>query len=86
MKLFKIYSMKYLLIFLLIVFALADATSAYPESQFNECIVGVKRNPIILGVPETSIQNFCDCALTLIVDQGKDDKESGIECTSKSFS
>jgi len=78
--------MKILASFLLIIFTFVPTSYSYEEAQFNDCIVGVKRNPIILGVPQTSIEKFCDCALNLIIDQGKDDKESGIQCTSESFS
>ena len=79
--------MRFLLVFLLINFLLLAPASAcaYPESQFKECLLGVKRSPIILGVPEQSIENFCDCALEKIIDQGIDDKTAGIDCTSKSF-
>ena len=75
----------FVLVLLLFAFSISLVVNAYPEDQFKECILGVKQNPIILGVPEKSIEKFCDCALTLIVDEGKDDKASGIECTSKSF-
>ncbi len=75
----------FLLIFLL---AFPQVIFAYPQDQLKECILRVKSNPNILGAPETSILNFCDCTLKLIVDEGKDLQEvqSSINyCAAKNF-
>ncbi len=77
--------MKFLLIFLLVIMIVPQMVFAYPQAQLKECILGVKRNPIILGAPESSISNWCDCALQLIVDQEKDDVESAKQCGKQFF-
>ena len=77
--------MRTLLICLLFLFSFASLAFSYPEDQFKECLLGVKQNPVILGVPEKSIEKFCDCALTSIVDEGNDEKTSGVKCTAESF-
>ena len=58
---------------------------AYPNQQLKECILGSKQNPLLLGVPESSIEGFCDCVLISIVDQKNDDRSSANECGSKFF-
>ena len=64
--------MRLIAVFLLVIFASSPVAIAYPQEQLKECILGSKQNPVILGVPEISIENFCDCALKLIVDEGRD--------------
>tara|TARA_Y100001968_G_scaffold2045_1_gene1754 strand:- start:262 stop:513 length:252 start_codon:yes stop_codon:yes gene_type:complete len=54
--------------------------NSYPEDQLIECLLAAKANPALLGLPETSISNFCDCALTAIIDDEKDDKASAKMC------
>ncbi len=77
--------MKTLSIVMLIMFLFTPPTNAYPKAQINECILGAKRSPNVLGVPETSIRNWCDCALRLTIDEGKDDIASANECGKKYF-
>ncbi len=77
--------MKLLAIFLGLILAFSSKALAYSPDQLQECILGVKQNPIVLGVPEDEIVDFCNCALESIVDQDKDDRATGIECTAKSF-
>ncbi len=77
--------MRNIILFLLVVFSLTPLAFAYPQDQLEECILGAKRSPIVLGVPEESIQNWCDCALKLIVDEGKDDRTSANQCGKKFF-
>mgnify|MGYP007063344294 CR=1 FL=1 len=64
----------------MLFFIVSPVANAYPQSQLNECILGSKQSPIILGVPAKSIENYCDCVLTLIVDKGSDAKESAKSC------
>ena len=68
-----------LLIYIFLV-PLIPSVSAYPEDQLHECILAAKTNPSLLGVPETSIEGFCDCALNYILDQGKNAKNSANQC------
>ena len=77
--------MKALLAFLLITFLLSPSAIAYPHDQLKECILGAKRSPTVLGVPEDSIQNWCDCALRLTLDEGKKDITAANECGKKYF-
>ena len=56
------------------------ASFAYPVDQLDECILAAKSNPALLQVPESAIHEFCDCALTLIIDEGNEDKESANKC------
>ncbi len=58
---------------------------AYPEDQLKQCILGAKRNPVVLGVPSQSIENWCDCVLELIIDEGKEDILSANQCGKKFF-
>ncbi len=60
--------------------------SAYESDQLAECISSARENPSIEGVSKSSIQNYCQCALDLIIDQNQDVRESGYECAVKSFS
>ena len=77
--------MKLLVLFLMVIFAFSPKAISYPQDQLKECISTAKQNPNIEGVSETSIENYCDCALKLIVDEGEDIKSSGYECASKNF-
>ena len=77
--------MKLLTICLLIVFIASPTAIAYPEDQLKECVSSAKQNPNIQGVSDSSIENYCDCALKLIVDKGQDRRSSGYECASKAF-
>jgi len=72
-------------ILLILFFIFLPLANAYPQSQLNECILGSKQNPIILGTPVQAVENYCDCVLTLIVDKGKASKESANLCGSKYF-
>ena len=70
---------------LLLFFILAIPTYAYPENQMDDCISSAKDNPAVKNISEESIRNYCDCALTAIVDEKKDIRESGYECATKNF-
>ena len=78
--------MKSFLVFLVIIFVFSPVAIAYPQDQFRDCISTAQENPNIKGVPQSSIENYCDCALKSIVDQGKEIKEAGYQCASKYFS
>ncbi len=77
--------MRGLIVFVLITFLLAPLVMAYPQEQLKECMLGAKRSPVVLGVPDVSIENWCDCTLTLIVDEGKEDLPSANFCGKKYF-
>ncbi|WP_036901886.1 MULTISPECIES: hypothetical protein [Prochlorococcus] len=72
-----------LVVFALVIFA--SSASAYEKEQLVDCIASAKENIAIKGVSENSIENYCDCALELIVDKNKNVQESGYECAVKSF-
>ena len=71
---------------LLVLIAFSPTALAYPNDQLKECILSTKQSPIVLGVPQSSIEQYCDCALKLIVDEGKEGQSSANQCASKSFS
>jgi len=77
--------MRLLSIFLLVIFIFSGTAIAYPQDQLKQCISSAKQNPNIKGASESSIENYCDCALNLIVDQGKDRRDSGYKCASDAF-
>ncbi len=66
--------------FFIILFSLVNAAYSYSETDFNQCLSGIKQSPIILGAPEDSLRNWCDCVLKRTVDEGKDDAESAARC------
>ena len=73
-----------LLFFSIFLFNESNA-KAYPQDQFNECILAAKSNPAVLGAPEKAIQNFCDCSLKAILDEGRNDVASANQCARASF-
>ncbi len=77
--------MKLVIIFLWCILTFSTAAIAYPQEQLRECILSVKQNPVMLGAPEISIENFCKCTLKYIFDEGKPDLESANQCGSKYF-
>ena len=77
--------MKAMLIVLFIVLVFPPSAFSYPKEQLKECMLSAKANPSILGAPESSIKNFCDCALTSIMDDGKDPDSSANKCVKKYF-
>ena len=77
--------MKFIAIILFFTLFFSPMVLAYPESYLKGCLLGVKRSPIVTGVPESEIENWCDCTLRLTIDDGKDDKESGSYCGHKYF-
>ncbi len=79
--------MRVLLILLATGFVLnfTPMAMAYPQEQLEECILSAKANPSILGTPEDKIENFCDCALKAILDEGKEADSSANKCVRKYF-
>ena len=72
-------------ILLILFFIFSPVGNAYPQSQLKECILGSRQSPIVLGTPIKSIENYCDCVLELIVDKGREPKDSTNLCGSKFF-
>ena len=77
--------MKSLLIFSFILFSFIGTAYSYPESQMDDCISSALSNPATESISESSIMNYCDCALKAIFDEQKDVRESGYECAQKNF-
>ena len=77
--------MRFLTFCLLVLLAFTPAALAYPQDQFEDCISSAQKNPNVKDVSQSSIERYCDCALTLIVDQKKDIRESGYECAQQNF-
>ena len=71
--------------FLFIVSVFAPAVRAYEQEQLADCIFSARENSALKDISESSIENYCSCALDLIVDQGKDIRDSGYECAIKNF-
>ena len=69
----------------LLLLILAIPAYAYPDSQLDDCIVSAEKNPAVINISEESIRNYCDCALTAIIDEDKDIRDSGYECALKNF-
>ncbi len=69
----------------LLLLILAIPTYAYPANQMEDCIASANENPAVRKISEDSIKNYCDCALTAIIDEGKDIRESGYKCATQNF-
>ena len=77
--------MKFFATFWVIVLVFSTTVFAYSKEQLNECILGSKLNPVILGTPQKSIESFCECSLTSIFDKHKDAKSSINQCALKNL-
>ncbi len=64
---------------------LVSKAIAYPQDQFQECMLAAKANPVLVGVPDTFVEGFCDCALVAILDEGKNDTASINQCAKKTL-
>ena len=71
--------------FVLVAFSLSIGVDAYPQDQYKECILSVKSNPVVVGIPEDSIESFCDCALTAIIDYENADENSAKTCANETL-
>ena len=58
---------------------------AYPQDELKACMSSAKQNESIKNFSEASIEEYCNCALELIVDQNKDTQLSGYQCAKKAF-
>ncbi len=77
--------MKKILIISMLLISFARAVYSYPESQMEDCVLSAISNPATKSISKDSITNYCDCALTAIIDEKKDIRESGYECAQKNF-
>ena len=77
--------MKKILIISFLLTSFASKAYSYPESQMEECVLSAISNPATKSISKDSITNYCDCALTAIIDENKDIRESGFECAQKNF-
>ena len=77
--------MKKILIISIILISFTSTAYSYPESQMEDCISSAISNPATKSISKTSITNYCDCALTAIIDENKNIRESGYECAQKNF-
>ncbi len=69
------------LISILIFFLVSlPKVNAYPQDQLKECNLAAKNNPALLNIPETSIEEFCDCALKAILDDLQEGQASANKC------
>jgi hypothetical protein len=69
----------------MLLISFARAVYSYPESQMEDCVLSAISNPATKSISKDSITNYCDCALTAIIDEKKDIRESGYECAQKNF-
>ena len=77
--------MRLLIFCLTILLVFSPIALAYPQDQLKKCVLSTKQSPIILGAPERSIEQYCDCALTLIVDEQKEAQSSINQCALSNF-
>ena len=77
--------MRYLVLLLLVILAISPKAISYPQDQLKDCITSAQKNPNVKDISQSSIEQYCDCALTLIVDEKKDVRESGYKCASENF-
>jgi len=66
-------------------FFITSEVNAYQKDQFDECILAAKSNSAVADVPSASIEAFCDCALTAIVDEGKNEKNAAVNCAKRTL-
>ena len=79
------FNMRLSTFFFLVLLVFASPTFAYPQDQFKDCVTSANQNPSVKSASQDAIRNYCDCALTLIVDEKEDVRKSGYECAVKSF-
>ena len=80
--------MRFLGCLFLIVFIISPACFAYQAEDMQQCILSTKSNKGMESVKEISIEKFCNCALTLLVDEEKVIQESQSlinQCAKDSF-
>ena len=77
--------MKFFLALFLVIFTFTPKVFAYSQDQLNDCVLSAQKNPTVKNMKLSSLEGYCDCALKLIVDEGKDLRDSGYECALKHF-
>ena len=77
--------MKKLSIIFFLVLSFGGIAHSYPDNQMDDCISSALSNPATKSISKIAIKNYCDCALTLIIDEKKDIRKSGYECAQKNF-
>ncbi len=77
--------MKKFVVISILLILFAGKAYSYPESQMDDCIASALSNPATKSISKTEITNYCDCALTAIIDEEKDIRTSGFECAQKNF-
>lgn len=84
-KLIPSFDIRNLILIMILICITPSIVFGYPQDQLRQCVLGSKQNPILLGVPESSIENYCDCVLNLIIDEKKEARESANKCGLKYF-
>ena len=81
--------MKLLLILLLINLCLTPNTMAYPQDQLEDCIMSAKdsaqNNPVVKELSDQSIETYCNCSLTSMMDKGESPEDAIKKCARESF-
>ncbi|ABX09129.1 hypothetical protein [Prochlorococcus marinus] len=77
--------MRFFLVLGILFCFVSTPVNAYPQDQYDACKLSANSNPAVNNLPESSIDDFCDCALTAILDEGKSDKVSANECARKTL-
>tara|TARA_Y100001968_G_scaffold40095_1_gene30489 strand:- start:8230 stop:8436 length:207 start_codon:yes stop_codon:yes gene_type:complete len=67
------------------MFSFASTSYSYPQAQMEDCVSSAMSNPATKTISKASIINYCDCALTSIIDENKAIRESGYKCAQKYF-
>ena len=70
---------------LFILFILSPSAMSYPKDQLDACIQSARINPAVSGESDSSIKEYCHCALKAIMDEGKKEKNSATRCAKKNF-
>ena len=48
---------------LILIYSFPTGILAYPQDQFNECLLAAKSNPDVNRLPIEDLKLFCDCAI-----------------------
>ena len=77
--------MRLIIFITILIISFASPAYSYTESQIDDCVSSALSNPATKLVSKEAITNYCDCALTAIIDENKDIRESGYECAQKTL-
>ena len=75
----------YLIIIFFLLFIFVSKAFSYTESLISDWISSALSNPATKSMTKSSITEYCDCAVTAIIDEGKEIRESGYNCELISF-